>query len=97
MGTMDGLKVRIGSAPDGIVQSHSYNGWKSNHFVTAVLCFAPDGTIHACFNNALGCTHDSTVADWGSIYTKLTGIYEETGLEFVIDWAFCAFQISFFD
>jgi hypothetical protein len=70
---MDGLKVRNESAPDGIVQSCFYNGWKSNHFVTAVLCFAPDLNTPACFYNVSGCTQDITVADWGSIYTKLTG------------------------
>ena len=92
---MDGLKIRIESAPDGIVQSPLYNGWKSDHYITAVLCFAPDGTIPECFYNVPGCIHDSTVADWGNIYTKLTGIYEETGLKFVIDSAFCTVRFPF--
>ena len=35
-GTMDGLKVRIEQAPNEIVQSRFYKGWKSNHFVTGV-------------------------------------------------------------
>ena len=92
---MDGLKVMIGEAPDGIVQSRFYNGWKSAHFVTSALCFAPDGTIAACFYNVLGCTHDSTVADWGRIYTKLEKIYEDTGLKFVIDSVFSSTNISY--
>jgi hypothetical protein len=94
-GTMDGLKVRIEASPDGIVQSRFYNGWKSDHYVTAVLCFAPDGTIPACFYNVPGCTHDSTVADWGRIYSKLSRIYDETGAKFVIDSAFCTSRFPF--
>jgi len=94
-GTMDGIKVRIEEAPDGIVQSCFYNGWKSDHFVTAVLCFVPDGTIPACFYNVPGCTHDSTVADWGSIYDKLSRVYDDTGFKFVIDSAFCTAQFPF--
>jgi hypothetical protein len=94
-GTMDGLKILIEEAPDGLVQSRFYNGWKSDHFITSVLCFAPDGTIPACFYNVPGCTHDSTVADWGRIYTKLETIYEETGLKFVIDSAFSSANIPY--
>jgi hypothetical protein len=50
-GTMDGLKVRIESAADFFVQSMFYNGWKSDHFVSAGLCCTPDGTIPAAFFN----------------------------------------------
>ena len=49
-GTMDGLKCSIEQAPDGVIQSRYYNGWKSGHFVTAVICFVPDGTIPAIFS-----------------------------------------------
>ena len=48
-GTMDGLKCHIEKAPDDIVQSRFYNGWKSEHYVSAVLCFVPDGTIATGF------------------------------------------------
>ncbi len=92
---MDGLKVRIEQAPDGVVQGRFYNGWKGNHYITAVLCFAPDGTIPACFFNVSGCMHDSAVADWGNIYSKLEKIYEETGLKFVIHSAFCIRRFPF--
>ena len=64
-GTMDGLKCSIEQAPDGIIQSRYYNGWKSGHCVTAVICFVPDGTIPAIFFNIPGCCHDSQLADWG--------------------------------
>jgi hypothetical protein len=70
-GTMDGLKIKIESAADFFVQSRFYNGWQSDHFVSAVLAFAPDGTIPAAFFNVPGCTHDSTIADWGGLYDKL--------------------------
>ncbi len=94
-GTMDGLKIKIDAAPDDITQSRFYNGWKHCHFVTAVLCFAPDGTIPACYYNVPGCSHDSTVAEWGRLYDKLEKVYEETGLKFVIDSAFCTTNIPF--
>jgi hypothetical protein len=77
---LGGLKCRIEKAPDDIVQSRFYNGWKSDHFVSAVLCFVPDGTIATGFYNVLECCHDNTIADWGGIYDKLERVYEETGL-----------------
>jgi hypothetical protein len=94
-GTEDGLKVRIESAADFFVQSMFYNGWKSDHFVSAVLCFAPDGTIPVAFFNVPGCTHDSTMADWGGLYDKLKQVYNETGLKFVIDSAFSSPTMDF--
>jgi hypothetical protein len=50
-GAMDSLniKIRIAETPDKIGQSCFYNGWKGDHLVTSVLCFAPDGTIPAAF------------------------------------------------
>jgi hypothetical protein len=69
-GTMNGLKIKIHEALDDITQSHFYNGWKHNHFVTAVLCFALDETIPACYYNVLGCSQDSTVSNRGNLYDK---------------------------
>jgi len=94
-GTMDGLKVRIEQAPDEITQSRFYNGWKSDHFVTGVFGFVPDGTIAVAFYNVPGCSHDSTVADWGDIYDKLEAVYNRTGLKFVIDSAFSTINHNF--
>jgi hypothetical protein len=94
-GTMDGLKIKIDAPPDEITQSRFYNGWKHSHFVTAILCFAPDGSIPACYYNVPGCAHDSTVADWGKLYDKLEQVFNETGLKFVIDSAFCTINIPF--
>lgn len=94
-GTMDGLKVTIECADNFLVQSRFYNGWKSDHFVAAVLCFAPDGTIPAAFFNVPGCTHDSSIADWGGLYEKLEQVYNETGLKFVVDSAFTSSSVDF--
>jgi hypothetical protein len=94
-GTMDGLKCLIERPGNEITESRFYNGWKSAHFVTSVLCFVPDGTIPAAFFNVPGCTHDSQVADWGHIYNKLESVYESTGLKFVIDSAFSTANINF--
>ena len=94
-GTMDGLKVTIEAAGDFITQSRFYNGWKCDHFVTSVLCFAPDGTIPAASFNLPGCSHDSTVAEWGGLYGKLERVYNSTGLKFVIDSAFSSAEVEY--
>ena len=47
--TMDGLKLRIQQASSTQQQALFYNGWKHDHFVTAVMCFCPDGTIPITF------------------------------------------------
>jgi hypothetical protein len=39
--------------------------------------------------------HDSTVADWWCIYSKLQEIYQEIGLKFVIDSAFFSGRFPF--
>ena len=79
-GSMDGLKVPIEQPSDSLVQTRFYYGWKCAHYVTAVLCFVPDGTIPAAFYNVCGVCHDSQVADWGNIYNKVEKVYHETGL-----------------
>ena len=91
---MDNLKIKIAEAPDDIMQSRFNYGWKSNHFVTSVLCFTPDGSIPACFDNLPRCSHDSTIADWDGLYHKLKQVYKDSGLKFVIDPAFCSAKID---
>ena len=82
---MDGLKCRIKKDPDDIIQS----GWKLEHYVFAVLCFVPDGTITTGFSNIPGCCHNSRIANWGGgIHDKLNRVYDETGLKLVIDSTF---------
>ena len=68
---VDGLKLYLQQAGDSIIQSRFYNGWKHDHFVTNLFAFAPNGSIIACTLNAPGTWHDSTLAHWGSMYSKL--------------------------
>ena len=86
--TMDGLKLRIQQASTTEKQALYYNGWKHDHFVTAVMCFCPDGTIPMAFFNVPGAQHDSTVCELGGIYDKLQRVYEETGGACTVDSAF---------
>ena len=86
--TMDGLKLRIQQASSTQQQALFYNGWKHDHFVTAVMCFCPDGTIPITFFNVPGAQHDSTVCELGGIYEKLEGVYNETGGKCTVDSAF---------
>ena len=67
----------------------------STIIVTAVIYFAPNGTISAFYYNVPGCSYDSTVADWENLYDKLATVYEETGLKFVFDSAFCTSNVPF--
>ncbi len=86
--TMDGLKLRIQQAGTTQKQALFYNGWKHDHFVTAVMCFCPDGTIPITFFNVPGAQHDSTVCELGGIYEKLEHVYNETGGICTVDSAF---------
>jgi hypothetical protein len=74
---MNNHKIRVVEAANDIMQSSFYNRWKSNHFVTSVLCFAPGGTIPVYFDNIPRGFHDSTVPNWGGFYNKLKFIVSE--------------------
>ncbi len=89
---MDRIKTPIQQASTTKVQGYYCNGWKHNHFVTSVFCFCPDGTIPIAFMNVPGSMHDSTIADWGSIYNKLAQVYETTGAITCVDSAFCTWN-----
>lgn len=86
--TMDGLKLPIQQASTTQQQALFYNGWKHGHFVTAVMCFCPDGTIPMTFFNVPGAQHDSTVCELGGIYDKLEHVYNQTGGICTVDSAF---------
>ena len=88
--TMDGLKLRLQQAPNLKIQGMYYNGWTHDHYVTAVLCFAPDGTIPICCYNVPGSIHDSKVAEWGNIYDKLELMYDQHGVVCTADSAFAS-------
>jgi len=51
--TMDELNCLIEQSPNEIMPYWFYNDWKSSHYVTAVVCFVPDGTIPVAFFNVL--------------------------------------------
>ncbi len=76
---MDGLKLYLERPPDETIQNLYNNGWAHDHFITNVLVFPQDGTIHMSYFNVPGCIHDSQVAEWGNIYTKLETIFDTHG------------------
>jgi DDE superfamily endonuclease len=93
--TMDGLKLKIQSAPERAVQNRFYNGWQHDTFITNVFVFCPDGTIPICTYNFPGCVHDSAVAEYGNIYDKLERINISTGGRVTADSAFSARSYPF--
>ena len=88
--TMDGLKLKLQSAPGQKIQERYYNGWTHDHYVTSVLCFCPDGTIRIAYFNCPGSFHDSRVAHLGGIYEKLRKVYDKNGGKATADSAFCS-------
>jgi hypothetical protein len=86
--TVDGLNLYFQCTNDNVIQGIFYNGWLHGHFVSNVFVFAMDGTIRICGLNAPGTMHDSTLADYSSVYHKLQYIYEITGGKVVVDSAF---------
>ena len=85
---VDGLKLYLQQAGDSIIQSHFYNGRKHNHFVTNIFAFALNGSIIVCTLNAPGTWHDSTLAHWGSMYSKLQKCWEDHHGKVLMDSAF---------
>lgn len=93
--TMDGLKLMIEASSKEDTQNNFYNGWQHDHYVNAVLCFAPDGTIRACCYNVPGSVHDSTIAEWGDVYAKLGKVFEDCGGQCTVDSAFARKKYDF--
>ena len=92
---MDGLKLPIQKAPGKDTQNGYYNGWMHGHFVTAVFCFVPDGTIPIAYYNVPGSALDSNMCDLGGIYAKLERVYKKTGGKCAVDSAFAARRCPF--
>ena len=92
---VDGLKLRLQKPGDDRVQNYFYNGWTSNHYISNLFAFAPDGTIPACVLDAPGSLHDSIMANFGDLYTLLTEIYECNGGKVVMDSAFARADYDF--
>jgi hypothetical protein len=86
----DGLKILLQKAGDNGKQNAFYSGWKTDHFITNLFVFAPDGTIIMCMLNCPGSMHDSELALMGnpSIYQKIDSLYERYGTKCVMDSAF---------
>ncbi len=57
--------------------------------------FAPEGTLPISFFNVSGFVHDSLVADWGQIYSKLEGLWEKYKVSCVMDSAFGKIERDF--
>ena len=87
---VDGLKLHLQQSGDSVIQSRFYNGWKHDHFVTNIFAFAPNGSIIACTLNAPGTWHHSTLAHWGSMYSKLQKCWEEHHGKVLMDSAFAS-------
>ena len=84
---VDGLKLRLQKPGDDRVQKYFYNVWASDHYLCTLFAFAPDGTIPTCVLDAPWSLHDSTVADFGGLYTLLTDVYDSNGGKVVMDSA----------
>ena len=92
---VDGLKLYLQQSGDSVIQSRFYNGWKHDHFVTNIFAFAPNGSIIACTLNAPGTWHDSTLAHWGSMYSKLQKCWEEHHGKVLMDSSFASNMYEF--
>ena len=94
--TADGVKLSIECVGDDPrTENAFYNGWTSDNHITAVLLFAPDGSIPACVLNAPGSWHDSLVATYGRFYEKLAMLWRRYRARTVIDSAFSLEVIHF--
>ena len=87
-GAMDGLKLEIESSGDPTKQNMFYNGWKCDTFISNLFLFSPDGRICACYFNAPGSVHDSSMASISKIYNRIQEVYNQTGSRVVVDSAF---------
>jgi hypothetical protein len=87
-GAIDGLKLWLQRSGNNKIQNLFFNSWTHNHYVCNLFLFSPDGKIQACYVNAPGTMHDSTMASWSGIYKKLDDLYETTGAQVVVVSAF---------
>ena len=92
---VDGLKLQLQKPGDDRVPNYFYNGWTSDHYVSTLFAFAPDGTIHVCVLDAPGSPHDSTLADFGGLYILLTDVYDHKGGKVVMDSTFARVDYDF--
>jgi hypothetical protein len=87
-GAMDGLKLRVERSGHHQIQNIFFNGWQHDHYVSNLFLFSPDGKIRACYINAPGTMHDSSMARQGGVYSKIDALFAERGAMIVVDSAF---------
>ena len=58
--------------------------------MTNIFAFAPNGSIIACALNAPGTWHDSTLAHWGLMYSKLQKCWEDHHVKVLMDSVFAS-------
>jgi hypothetical protein len=85
-GACDGLKLDFQSTDSDQIQHMYYNGWTHGQYISNIFGFA--WAIRICGLNAPGSKHDSSVANYSSVYDKLEKIFLETGGKVVVDTAF---------
>jgi hypothetical protein len=88
--TADGCKLKLQSCKGLSEQGMYYNGWLHGHYVTNLFVFGADGRIIAAALNAPGSIHDSTLAYWSGIYTRLEETYNRTKGICCVDSAFAS-------
>jgi DDE superfamily endonuclease len=88
--TFASLKLQLERAGDKTTQNNFYNGWTHNHYVSNLFLFSPDGKIRACYINAPGTFHNSTMANMSKIDDLIDDIYAKMGSKIVVDSAFAA-------
>ena len=92
---VDGLKQRLQKPGDDRVQNYIYNVWTSNQNINNLFAVAPNGIIATCVLDAPRLIQDSTVADFGGIYTLLTAVYDRNGGKVVMDSAYARADYDF--
>jgi hypothetical protein len=83
-------EAAIGKIGRPIDAKHFFNGWTHHHYVSNLFLFSPDGKIRACYINAPGTFHDSTMANMSMIYDRIDNLYDRMGSKSVVDSAFSA-------
>ncbi len=74
--TMDGLKLWLQRAGDQRVQNMFLMDGLMTIMVSNLFLFSPDGKIQACYINAPGTFHDSTMANISMVvYTLVDDVY----------------------
>ena len=92
---VDGLKLQLQKPGDDRVQNYIYDVWTSNQNINNVFAVAPNGIIATCVLDAPRSIQDSTVADFGGLYTLLTAVYDRNGRKVVMDSAYARADYDF--